>query len=319
MTRYRLVSGTSPTVYIPTLEGGQRLSACLDSLRRQTIETEVVVADNGPGDGCRDLIEHNFPEVERVGFRRNLGFGPALNRAIQTHGAGPIILLNDDAVAKPDFVANLLELSQSAEMVAAVLVREDDPETIDSTGFVIDQTLSAFDYLSGESVSCLETAPAPTGPTGGAALYDRAAFNRVSGFDERIFLYYEDVDLGLRLRAAGARCLLATEARAEHGYSETLGAGSARKYAMTGWSRGYLLRRYGIISGPRPLASTLARELPVCLGQIAKDHTFAGVGGRLRGWRDGAGLPPRVLPSGSVTQMSLSTSLRRRLKRYAQG
>ena len=99
-------------------------------------------------------------------------------------------------------------------MVAGVLVQEAAPGLIDSAGVVADRTLMGFDYLHGEPLEAAERAPDPLGPTGGAALYRLDAFRAASGFDERIFLYYEDLDLALRLRAAGARCRLAAGARA---------------------------------------------------------------------------------------------------------
>jgi GT2 family glycosyltransferase len=305
------VSAPAPTVYIPTLNGGENLRRCLASLERQTAPAHVVVADNGEGEGCASLLE-SFPRVIRVGFGRNLGFGNALNRAIREAGDGPIVLLNDDAVAEPKLIEKLVAASGRAEMVAAALLSERDPTKIDSAGVVVDQTLMAFDYLCGKDADCLEQAGDPLGPTGGAALYDREAFNAVGGFDERIFLYYEDVDLALRLRAHGARCVLSPGARAIHGYSLTLGARSGRKYAMTGWSRGYLLRRYGITSSPAPALQALAREGAICAGQLLRDRTLAGAGGRLKGWRAAKGLPQRSLPAEVVTSLSLRQALARR-------
>ena len=73
----------APTVYIPTLNGGESLRRCLESLERQTLGTHVVVADNGEGEGSAALLSEHFPAVTRVGFGRNLGFGNALNRAIR--------------------------------------------------------------------------------------------------------------------------------------------------------------------------------------------------------------------------------------------
>jgi N-acetylglucosaminyl-diphospho-decaprenol L-rhamnosyltransferase len=304
-----------PTVYIPTLDGGERLRQCLDSLRLQTAQAEIVVADNGGGDGCAETLAE-FPEVKRIGFGRNLGFGPALNRAIAAFGRGPIVLLNDDAVADPDFVERLMRCAKNAQMVAAVLLNERHPTRIDSAGVVIDQTLMAFDHLSGESVDALADAPPPIGPTGGAALYDRAAFRAVGGFDERIFLYYEDVDLALRMRGAGAICVLCPEARAIHGYSATLGARSGDKYAMTGWSRGYLLRRYGVMRAPTTAAETIMREGIVCAGQLARDHTLAGLKGRIAGWRAANGLAHRIVPEGAASKFSLTEAILRRRNRH---
>jgi GT2 family glycosyltransferase len=299
----------SPTVYIPTLNGGENLRRCLASLEQQTVTPQVVVADNGEGEGCSSLLRERFPQVTRIGFGRNLGFGNALNRAIREAGEGPIVLLNDDAVAEPQLIERLVADSGRAELVAAVLLSERDTSRIDSAGVVVDQTLMAFDHLCGEPVSALERAPAPLGPTGGAALYDREAFNAVGGFDERIFLYYEDVDLALRLRANGARCVLSPDARAIHGYSMTLGARSGRKYAMTGWSRGYLLRRYGVTASASLGAQALGREAAICAGQLLRDRTLAGARGRIAGWRAAEGLVSRQLPRDAVTPLSLRRAL----------
>lgn len=299
----------TPTIYIPTLNGGENLQRCLQSLRAQTAPAHVVVADNGDGDGCSSLLDERFPEVTRVGFGKNLGFGRALNRAIREAGEGPIVLLNDDTVAEPQLVERLVADSGRAELVAAVLLSERDPTRIDSAGVVVDQTLMAFDYLCGAPLSSLEKAADPLGPTGGGALYDRDAFNAVGGFDERIFLYYEDVDLALRLRANGARCVLSAQARAVHGYSMTLGARSGRKYAMTGWSRGYLLRRYGVTGSASLATQALGREAAICAGQLLRDRTLSGARGRLEGWRAAKGLSSRQLPQDAITRLSLRRAL----------
>lgn len=303
------MTASIPSVYIPTLNGGETLCRCLESLDRQTLRPHVIVADNGPGEGSAAMLHERFPAVTRVGFGRNLGFGSALNRAIREAGEGPIVLLNDDAVAESELIERLLEASDSAEMVAATLLSERDPSRIDSAGVVVDQTLMAFDYLCGAPVGALASAPAPLGPTGGAALYSRDAFEAVGGFDERIFLYYEDVDLALRMRSNGARCALASEARAVHGYSLTLGAGSARKHGMTGWSRGYLMRRYGITARPSLAVQALGREATICAGQLVRSRTLAGARGRIEGWRAGKGLPLRPFPSDATEHLSLGRAL----------
>lgn len=275
---------------------------------------EIVVADNGSGEGCRD-VAGEFPEVKRLPLGTNLGFGPALNRAIETFGEGPVILLNDDAIAEPDFVERLLETwAGETSMVAGVMLSADG-ESIDSAGVVADVTLAAHDHLNGEPLSALENAETPFGPTGGGALYDRRAFEAVGGFDERIFLYYEDLDLALRIKVDGGTCRLATRARARHGYSETLGARSGRKYGFTGWSRGYLLRRYGIMRNPLRAAQVLLMETAVCLAQLAFDRTTQGVTGRVRGWRAARGLEPRPLPRSGLSPAAPLQALRLKFTR----
>jgi GT2 family glycosyltransferase len=270
----------------------------------------VTIVDNGSSDGSQELLRTDFPEVELLELGENLGFGPALNRAVAAGAGDAVILLNNDVVCEPRFLEALLEpAAAGAEMVAGVLLTERDPRFVDSAGVIADRTLMGFDYLNGEPRERVETAPAPLGPTGGAALYSRAAFDAVGGFDERIFLYYEDLDLALRLRARGARCELAPAAAAVHAYSQTLGAASAAKYARTGWSRGYMLRRYGVMGRPRDALRVLAAEGTLCAGQLLKDRTAKGLGGRLRGWRDARGLPPRQAVAEGLRDLSLGEAL----------
>ncbi|HEX3324650.1 MAG TPA: glycosyltransferase family 2 protein [Solirubrobacterales bacterium] len=306
-----------PTVYIPTLRAGERLARTLAALERQPQRPDVVVADNSPERLGGKLVRESFPWARAVEFGENLGFGRALNRAVREQPGDPIVFLNDDVTAEEDFVSGLTEaLEPDVEMVAAVLLRERDPARIDSAGVVADRTLLGFDYLSGEPVEALAGAADPLGPTGGAALFRLDAFEQVGGFDERMFLYYEDLDLALRVRRAGGRCRLAPAARGLHAYSETLGANSARKYTMTGWSRGYMLRVYGFGGKPALLSRAIAAEAAICAGQILSERTTAGLRGRLRGWHAGRQVPQRRLPSEGLLTMSLREALAQRLRRH---
>ncbi len=272
-----------------------------------------MVVDNGSSDGSVELLRDQFPEVALLALGENLGFGPALNRAVAEHPADPLILLNNDAEAEPRFVEALLDsAAEGVQAVAGVMLQERSPGLIDSAGVVADRTLMGFDYLHGEP---LEAAPDPLGPTGGAALYDRRASETVGGFDERIFLYYEDLDLALRMRAAGARCRLAPGVRALHAYSASLGAGSGEKFARTGWSRGYMLHRYGVMSRPRDAVRVLATKGAISAGQVLMGRTAAGLRGRLRGWREGGGGEPRELDRGALLDLSAREALALRRRR----
>ena len=304
------------TVYIPNFEGERWLGRALASLREQTRPCDVVVADNGSADGSAELVRTEYPEVRLLELGGNLGFGPALNRAVAAHPAAALIFFNNDAAAEPRFVEALLDgLGNGAATVAGVLRQERDPALIDSAGVVADATLMGFDHLHGEPVTAALGAPDPLGPTGGAGLYRREAFDAVGGFDERIFLYYEDLDLALRIAARGGRCRLAAEALALHAYSASLGAGSGNKYERTGWSRTYMLRRYGVMRDPQLAARALACEAALCAGQLLKDRTAKGIAGRMRGWREARGLEPRSVGSAPLLEISAREALARRRKR----
>lgn len=307
-----------PTVYIPTLRAGERLARTLEALGAQENRPEVVIADNSDSGAAGVLTRERFPWARTVGFGENLGFGKALNRAVREEPGDPIVFLNDDVTVEAGFVDGMLAvLDPDIEMVAAVLLREREPERIDSAGVIADKTLLGFDYLNDEPVAALEGAADPLGPTGGAALFRRDAFERVGGFDERMFLYYEDLDLVLRLRQTGARCRLAPRARGLHAYSETMGARTAAKYEMTGWSRGYMLRAYGFGRRPALLVRAVAAETAICAGQLVIDRTLRGARGRLRGWRAGRGAERRDPPAEGLTPLSLPAALALRRGRHS--
>jgi N-acetylglucosaminyl-diphospho-decaprenol L-rhamnosyltransferase len=305
------------TVYIPTLRAGPRLAQTLESLEGQEPRPRFVVVDNSSEGLGAELVRDRFPWALSVAFGLNLGFGAALNRAVREVPGDPIVFLNDDVSAEPGFIAGLTgALTPEVGMVAGVLVSEADPGRIDSAGVVADRTLLGFDYLNGEPVEALESAGDPLGPTGGAALYRRGAFEQVGGFDEGIFLYYEDLDLALRMRLAGFGCRLAPSARGIHAYSETLGANTGRKYAMTGWSRGYLLRAYGFGRRPLLLTRAIAVESVICAGQVVLQRTTQGARARLRGWRAGRGVTPRSIPEDELLDISTREALALRRRRH---
>ena len=194
-------------------------------------------------------------------------------------------------------------------MVAAVLLSERDSSKIDSAGVVVDQTLMAFDYLCGEQVGALEGAPDPMGPTGGAALYDRDAFEAVGGFDERIFLYYEDVDLALRMpRAEGARCALSPRAPRDPRLLDDAGRSKRSQVRENRLEPGIPAAAVrGATSSASRALQALARE-GADLRRPARfpDRTIAGARGQNRGLARRPGTPsPRHLPEAAVTKLSL--------------
>jgi N-acetylglucosaminyl-diphospho-decaprenol L-rhamnosyltransferase len=300
-------------VYIPNLNGGARLRRTLETLAAQSVPAPVVVIDNGSSDGSGAVAEQELG-ARAIHLERNVGFGRALNLGVAEFPAQLLVFLNNDVECEPRLLEALVEASRAkaADTVAGVLLQLEREDVIDSAGVVADRTLLAWDYLHGAPAdAALEAAP-PLGPTGGAALVKRDIFERVGGFDERIFAYLEDLDLALRIRCAGGFCALAAEARAIHHHSSTLGSGSAAKNRLMGWSRGYLLRRYGILRNPGLVAPTLAREVAIAGGQLVLDHTATGITARLAGWSAAGGLPTRPLPADGLLDISTAEALRMR-------
>ena len=215
-----------------------------------------------------------------------------------------------------EHIVERLDIARGLVMSAGVLRGTGPAPLIDTAGIEIDHTLLAFDYLNGEPLAALEGELAdPLGPCAAAAAYDRASFLDVGGFDESLFAYWEDVDLALRLRVAGGRCALAVAAQGVHDHSGTLGSGSPRKDYLMGFGRGYVLKKWGVLT-PRRIPAILARDLPICIGQLVFDRTAAGIRGRVSGLR--AARHRRAYPADTVAaapSSKLWATLRRRLAR----
>ena len=179
----------------------------------------------------------------------------------------------------------------------------------------LDRTLLVYDYLNGEPVSRLAEGVAdPIGPSAAAAAFDRAAFRSAGGFDERLFAYWEDVDLVLRLRRAGYRCALAPGRAESTSTPRRLGSGSARKNYLMGFGRGYVLRKWRVLTAGR-LAGVLARDGILCAGQAIVDRNVAGLRGRVDGYRAAAPTEPYPAELEHAPQASLGANLLRRIKR----
>jgi N-acetylglucosaminyl-diphospho-decaprenol L-rhamnosyltransferase len=313
---------SSASVIVPSVEGGSRLGRLLDSLAPHAGGHETIVVDNGSAGRAVTRACAERPGVEALRLERNAGFSRAVNVAAERAAGDALVLVNDDCVCDPGFVdaiAGPLDPARGIVMAAGVMRDGRDRSLIDSAGMELDRTLLVFDYLNGEPVSRLDgTIPDPVGPSAAAAAFDRGAFLDAGGFDERLFAYWEDVDLVLRLVRDGARCALAPAALGTHEHSATLGSGSAAKNYLMGFGRGYVLRKWGVLRSPGRAAGALARDAVLCAGQAVVDRNLAGVRGRVRGYR--AASPAEAFPAGAVsaTAPGPMATLRRRATRRAR-
>lgn len=318
---------TAATLIVPSqAPAGGRLERLLDSLAAQTVEHETIVIDNASPGGAVAATCSRYGFVDVVALDRNAGFSVPMNIGARRASTGNLVLLNDDCVCDPGFVERIVaRLDPGAGVVMSSGVLRDwrHPELIDSAGMELDRTLLVYDYLNGEPLTTAAAAADPIGPSPKAAAFDRDAFLAVGGFDERLFAYWEDVDLALRMLEAGGTCRLAPDALGTHEHSATLGSGSRAKNALTGFGRGYVLRKWSVAS-PSRLPSILARDIVILAGQAVVDRTLSGAAGRVRGWR--AATATRPYPAaiaarggGSPYALNLIRRLRRRRKLAAPG
>jgi len=199
-------------VVIPNWNGERWLEACLESVAAQTTApVRTVVVDNGSTDGSLALLAARWPDVGVVALGENTGFAGAANRGFEAvPDAEAVALVNTDVVLAPEWLERMqaaLAADPDSASVACKLVDLDDPARLYDTGDILRrdgvcEQRGRFCRDDGRWDAPGEVFAA----CAAAALYRRDRVLAVGGFDERFFLYLEDVDLGLRLRLAGWRC-----------------------------------------------------------------------------------------------------------------
>jgi len=288
-------------VVVPVHDRWDLTESCLVHLGGQSLPHNVIVCDNGSTDGTPERVRAAFPEVRVVELGANLGFPAACNRGVGAGSGDFVVLLNNDVIcSRPDFVERLVAPFEDERVgsVAALLVKPGE-ETIESFGLAADATLAGYPRLRGSPMGEAQVEnPVLVGPSGAAGAYRRRAWQEVGGLDEGVLFYGEDVDIALRLRAAGWSTAAVSDAVAVHIGSASAAHRSAWQRYQGGFARGYFLRRYGVLRS-RAAARAVTTEAIVVVGDaLLFSHDLAAFRGRLAGWRAARGRgrtapPPR--------------------------
>ncbi|MGH3744736.1 MAG: glycosyltransferase family 2 protein [Mycobacteriales bacterium] len=216
------MNATDATVVVVTWNGAHLLPACLDAVLPQG--APVLVVDNASTDGTAELLAGRYPSVQVSTSPVNSGFAGGVALALDRLTTPFLVLLNNDAVVRPGWLAALLD-GFADDAVAAVTSRLLLPDgRLNSAGGVLTRHGYGHDIGFGR----------PDGPAfdearevaygcGAALALRTAAVREVGGVDPRYFLYYEDVDLSWRLRLAGHGIRYAPRAVAVHEHSASVG------------------------------------------------------------------------------------------------
>jgi GT2 family glycosyltransferase len=298
-------------VVVVTWRGRDVLRSCLEHLGRSTVDHRVVVVDNASDDGSVEMVRGVFPDVDLVVLPSNVGFGRAVNVGVRRGAGEVIVLVNNDVDVEPTFLERITAplADDTVGMVAGMTLMPGTGK-VDAFGVELDPAFGAYNRLRhGDPTD----APGLLAvPSGGAAAYRRSAFLAVGGFDERLFAYGEDVDLGLRLRLRGWVCVGVPDARGVHLGGATAGVDSPFQRSLFGVARGFLLRRYGLLRRSGWWRVLLLEAVVVGWG-LVRHRTTVPLVARVRGWRLAATSRSHLpLPDGVInTEIGMVETLRR--------
>lgn len=218
-------------VIVVAYGSGATLQQCVDSLKAQTMrDFEVRIVDNGPdGDGAVASLTRLDSRFEVIKPGRNTGFAGGNNLAARGAETQWLALLNPDAIAAPEWLETLVCAAESkgAQMAGSLQLWQGHEGRLDGAGDAYHICGIAWRGLRGKPLALAPQSGETFSPCAAAALYDRALFEQVGGFDESYFAYHEDVDLAFRVRLAGGRALQVQEARVQHVASGAPGEASA--------------------------------------------------------------------------------------------
>ncbi|MEM7352097.1 MAG: glycosyltransferase family 2 protein [Acidobacteriota bacterium] len=223
------------SILVVSYNSRDHLRHCLEQLVRldpltgqRGDEHETIVIDNASTDGSDTMVEKEFPHCRLLRLEENLGFGAANNRGARVASGDHLLLLNSDAWLAEGALEHLVEVLTADPRLAMVApdLRYPDgsrqfawaPET-GVLGEALQMLRNRFEaraWAHRLPPRWLRPLLGPGWLSGACVLVRHEAFRDVGGFDEDIFMYFEDVDLSRRLRQAGWRLGVATEARALH-------------------------------------------------------------------------------------------------------
>lgn len=214
------------TVVVVNWNGREFLGDCLRAVAAAAAEVplDTILIDNGSTDGSQDFVRQQFPGVVFVQHAKN-DYTAANNLGVARATGDYALLLNTDATLRPGCLRALVAALDADPKAAAAAPRILFPDgRVCTTGIEQRADLYWVDREQGRPDPGGGAVAEVLGVSGCCALYRVAAWRAVGGQDEDFHMYYEDIELALRLRAAGWRSLYVPDAVCEH-----VGHGSIRK------------------------------------------------------------------------------------------
>jgi GT2 family glycosyltransferase len=225
---------------------GNCLGSALTAAAAASLDLEIILVDNAPGDGSAEAALTVAPGTTIISNDENVGFGRACNQAFEVATGQWWLLLNPDATLAPNALTELVAFAGSDARAAAIaptltgagLDRAESAGMLPGIRSALGHFLLLNRILAGGDTGPwrgLQVRRRPDlGPrqvewaSAGALLLRPEAVREIGGFDESYFLYAEDVDLGRRLGGAGWEIWLLPDATAEHSVAASSGGVSDR-------------------------------------------------------------------------------------------
>jgi len=206
------------SVIIVCYKGWERLSKCLESLGAFTsarFSMEVIVVDNKSGDGIIDDFEKKFKGFRFIRNSINGGYAYGCNKGAAAATGDFLLILNPDTIVTETEIEKLLANAKSHPEYFIISCRQVNENGKESRAAGVFPSLSLGNLLIRKQETLISF---PDWVSGSLMLMGRDVFNRLNGFDENFWMYYEDVDICKRARMAGGEIAFYNDAVIEHNH-----------------------------------------------------------------------------------------------------
>lgn len=272
---------SSPRVFIIILNwnGMKDTVECLESVCKLDYDNyDIIVVDNGSIDNPTQLIKEKYPRVITLCNEKNMGYAGGNNVGIKyalKHAAEYIWLLNNDTIVKKDSLANLVmaaEKDHNIGITGSKIFYYDTPDILWFAGARIDWSQGVSEHYGIGEKDCgqYDSIREVDRVTGCSMLIKKDVCYKIGLLDEEYFIYVEEVDLCVRARKAGYKCMYIPSSIIYHKESAAvLNIGNREKIFNYYNTRNFLYLISKTFSFPK-------REillLKVILGKLRKEKT----------------------------------------------
>jgi hypothetical protein len=253
------------SIIIVTYRSSLSIGACLKPLL-DALDFEVIVVDNDSKDGTVAIVERAFPSVKVIALKENPGFGRGCNIGVAASSGSYLVFLNPDAIASPCALKNIIDFFEEHPKAGVVGARLVDlvGQPLQSMGdrpsllrLVLDKAIAWFAKRVGPQgllrmligkVSTKFRLPSESElvpwVSGAALCCRRSTWEEIGGFDEKFFLYYEDVDLCLRASHVGWEVWHVPDAVVQHQSGASFGGDINMQKTIYYANQNYFFRKH---------------------------------------------------------------------------
>lgn len=225
---------------------------CVDSLITQTasINIEIFIIDNGSTDGSVEIFKEIFPQIKILANVKNLGFQGGMNVGIRhamENSADYVLLLNNDTIADPDMIGNLLlNKPDAAALVSPAIFYHDDRNVLCSLGGKYSPVFLEIIGQNKKNITLPDDVKQYEFLPSHAWLIKTEIFSTVGLLDESFFpIYYDDLDFCLRLKRNNYSIYLIPQSRIYHRESMSVGGrNSPKERYLMARNSGYYFRKH---------------------------------------------------------------------------